>query len=170
LELVKERLNLADFMRMAVERHSRVASTKAMQICLDARVPEDTIVVADPWRLRQVMDNLLSNAIKFSPAGSEVHVDAERVADGWRISVQDNGPGIRPEERARLFQPFERLSARPTGDERSTGLGLSITRRVIEAHGGVIDVISTPGHGARFWFTLPDPPASGDGGNSSAGR
>jgi signal transduction histidine kinase len=77
--------------------------------------------------------------------------------------VADDGPGIRPEDRARLFQPFTRLSARPTGGERSTGLGLAITQRIVEAHGGQIGVDSVPGGGSSFWFTLPhDSPFQGD--------
>jgi signal transduction histidine kinase len=74
----------------------------------------------------------------------------------WRVEVQDQGPGIQPKDRERLFQDFARLSARPTGGEKSTGLGLSITRRVIEAHGGEIGVDSEPGSGSTFWFTLPN--------------
>jgi signal transduction histidine kinase len=74
--------------------------------------------------------------------------------------VQDQGPGISPADRDRLFTDFARLSARPTGGEKSTGLGLAITRRVVEAHGGIIDVDSTPGQGATFWVWLPaQPPA-----------
>ena len=69
--------------------------------------------------------------------------------------MQDEGPGIKPGERNRLFTEFAKLSARPTGGESSTGLGLAITRRIVEAHGGKIGVDSEPGHGATFWFTLP---------------
>ena len=112
--------------------------------------------MADPHRLRQVIDNLISNAIKFSPPGSTVQVSAQRMPSGWRINVQDEGPGVTPSDRERLFQDFARLSARPTGGEKSTGLGLAITRRVVEAHNGQIGVDSEPGHGANFWFTLPD--------------
>lgn len=71
------------------------------------------------------------------------------------VCPPDQGPGINPLDRDRLFQDFARLSARPTGGERSTGLGLAITRRVVEAHGGQIDVDSRPGEGSTFWFTLP---------------
>jgi signal transduction histidine kinase len=107
-------------------------------------------------RLRQVVDNLISNAVKYSPPGSQVWVRAERTSDGWRIHVKDQGPGITPQDRQRLFQDFARLSAKPTGGEKSTGLGLAITHRVVAAHGGQIGVDSEPGLGADFWFTLPD--------------
>jgi signal transduction histidine kinase len=111
--------------------------------------------MADPLRLRQVMDNLISNAVKFSPPGSVVRVRASRQDAAWRIEVQDQGPGITPKDRQRLFQDFARLSAAPTGGEKSVGLGLAITRRVVKAHGGQIGVDSEPGRGATFWFTAP---------------
>jgi hypothetical protein len=163
LELLTEPVGLARFLDKTVERHHLLASTKGISIDLATPVDPDTAITADPWRLRQVMDNLLSNAVKFSPAGGAVRVYAERFGGAWRISVADDGPGIRPEDRARLFQPFTRLSARPTGGERSTGLGLAITQRIVEAHGGQIGVDSVPGGGATFWFTLPhEAPFQGD--------
>ncbi len=70
-------------------------------------------------------------------------------------TFKDEGPGITEEDRQKLFQDFARLSARPTGGEKSTGLGLAIARRIVHAHGGEIGVDSIPGHGATFWFTLP---------------
>jgi signal transduction histidine kinase len=106
--------------------------------------------------LRQVVDNLISNAVKYSPPGSRVTVTVETSGDsGWRINVADEGPGITPADRKKLFKDFARLSARPTGGEKSIGLGLAISRRVVEAHGGKIGVDSEPGRGANFWFTLP---------------
>jgi signal transduction histidine kinase len=113
-------------------------------------------VKADPVRLHQVLDNLISNAVKYSPPGSKVWVSAQRMPAGWQVNVQDEGPGITEKDRRRLFQDFARLSARPTGDEKSVGLGLAITRRIVEAHDGQIGVDSEPGQGATFWFILPD--------------
>jgi signal transduction histidine kinase len=152
--LLTEPVGLARVLDKTVERHHLLASTKGISVDLATPFDPDIAITADPWRLRQVMDNLLSNAVKFSPAGGAVRVYAERLDGGWRISVADDGPGIRPEDRARLFQPFTRLSAH--GGERSTGLGLAITQRIVEAHGGQIGVDSTHGGGATFWFTLPD--------------
>ena len=82
-------------------------------------------------------------------------VKAERLPGGWQIGVRDQGPGISPEERAQLFQVFGRLSSLPTAGERTSGLGLAILRRVVEAHGGSVGVDSEPGGGSLFWFTLP---------------
>lgn len=153
LDLHLENLDLSVFLEEMVQRHAMLAAPKGTSILLD--VPETSEVTADPLRLRQVVDNLISNAVKYSPAGSTVIVRCEPLEDMWRISVQDQGPGIKLEDRVRLFQDFARLSSKPTGGERSTGLGLAISRRVVEAHGGQIGVDSEPGHGAIFWFTLP---------------
>ncbi len=136
-----------------INRHRLLANPKQTRIELARSI--DGTVYADPLRLRQVLDNLISNAVKFSPPGSTITVSAERDGDWWKFAVSDQGPGISPDERSRLFEAFSRLSARPTGGEKSTGLGLAIARKVVMAHGGVIDVSSTPGKGATFWFTLP---------------
>ncbi len=146
---------LRPFLAEAVELHHSMAQPKGTQVRLVLDGGEGA-VRGDPARLRQALDNLISNAVKFSPPGSAVEVCARRVPGAWRISVADQGPGILPEDRPRLFQAFSRLSAQPTGDERSTGLGLAIARRVVEEHGGEIGVESVPGQGATFWFALPD--------------
>lgn len=91
-----------------------------------------------------MLDNLISNAVKFSPAGGTVTVSAERCDTEWKIAVRDEGPGLQEEDRAKLFQPFGKLSARPTGGEKSTGLGLAIVKRVVLAQGGTIKVDSNP--------------------------
>jgi signal transduction histidine kinase len=153
LELDPDPIDVAPFLAEVVLRHNALAEDKGTQVTLQAVAPG--LVIADPHRLRQVMDNLISNAVKYSPAASTVCVRAAQQADCWRISVSDEGPGITPDDRPHLFEEFARLSARPTGGETSTGLGLAITQRIVEAHGGQIDVDSEPGHGATFWFTLP---------------
>jgi len=145
---------MADLLEDAVKRNGRLAAKKNTRVVLDE--VESGHVLADPIRIRQVLDNLISNAVKYSPPGSLVLVRAKRGSFCWRVEVQDEGPGISSKDRERLFQDFARLSARPTAGEKSTGLGLSISRRVIEAHGGEIGVDSQEGKGATFWFTLPN--------------
>jgi signal transduction histidine kinase len=154
LSLDRQPIDLADFLQDATAWHRKLAAPKGTQIILED-VPAGS-AQADALRLRQVVDNLISNAVKYSPPGSQVWVRAERTADSWRIHVKDQGPGITPKDRQRLFQDFARLSAKPTGGEKSTGLGLAITHRVVAAHDGQIGVDSEPGQGADFWFTLPD--------------
>jgi hypothetical protein len=160
LTLEKEDLDLASFLGEVIRRQAQLAQSKGTQVLLVG--PPEGSVQADPNRLAQVFDNLISNAVKYSPPGSTVQIYVEFNSDGWRFCVQDQGPGISQADRLRLFQNFARLSARPTGGEKSTGLGLAITRRVVEAHGGQIGVDSAPGGGAIFWFTLPE---NGGGGS-----
>ncbi len=110
----------------------------------------------DVNRMGQVVDNLLSNAVKYSPLGKNVYVKLSCEKDKVKFSVRDEGPGISPEERGKLFQHFQKLSARPTGGESSSGLGLAIAQRIVEEHGGSIGVESEPGQGANFHFELPN--------------
>ena len=154
LRLSPAPIELADLLAECVQRHARLAEPKGTRVALES-APAG-LMMADAVRLQQVVDNLISNAVKYSPPGSSVRVRALRADGAWRVEVQDQGPGITPEDRKQLFQDFSRLSAQPTGGEKSIGLGLAIARRVIEAHGGQIGVDSSPGYGATFWFTLPD--------------
>jgi len=158
LNLKLELVQLDRLLQGAVKRHAQMAAPKGTKIHLNSI--ESAMVMADPARLLQVIDNLISNAVKFSPPGSTVMVNLEKLPQEWRISVRDEGPGLTKKDRQNLFKNFARLSARPTGGEKSVGLGLAITRRVIEEHRGRIGVDSETGKGANFWFTLPvsEPP------------
>jgi signal transduction histidine kinase len=123
-------------------------------ITLEATIPKDLPrVEADERKVKQILYNLLSNAVKFTPDGGRVHVRARAENEDVRIDVQDNGIGIAPDDQSRIFEEF-----RQVGRERSregTGLGLTLTRRYVELHGGRIWVESTPGKGSTFSFTLP---------------
>ncbi|CAA9588839.1 MAG: hypothetical protein AVDCRST_MAG88-4456, partial [uncultured Thermomicrobiales bacterium] len=122
-------------------------------------------VVADQQRLKQVLLNLLSNAVKYNNAGGGVTLSCEKVGGGQlRVGVRDSGPGIAPDKLARLFTPFERLGAEATGVE-GTGLGLALSKRLVEAMRGTIGVDSTVGEGSTFWveFPLADGPLAGLG-------
>jgi signal transduction histidine kinase/EAL domain-containing protein (putative c-di-GMP-specific phosphodiesterase class I)/DNA-binding response OmpR family regulator len=113
--------------------------------------------LADERRLRQVLDNLVSNAIKYNqPNGQVSLVATQPTPDRVRFSVTDTGRGIAPELQAELFQPFNRLGAE-TGTVQGIGIGLLITRHLVEAMGGTIGVDSTPGVGSTFWVELPSP-------------
>jgi signal transduction histidine kinase len=119
--------------------------------------PQKHEVVAklDSAKIRQVIDNLLSNAVKYSPPGSIITVTVREELGQCSFSVIDQGPGIPENERHKLFQDFGRLSAQPTGGEKSTGLGLAICRKIVEAHGGGITAENLPGRGSEFRVTLP---------------
>jgi len=153
LALILKEIDLKQYLNHLVQQHNQMAAGKGTTIeiepCMQVKV------IADEHRLRQVIDNLVSNAVKYSPPGSHIRVQAFCEPDMWGIAVTDQGPGITLEDRRRLFQKFARLSARPTNGESSTGLGLAITHRIIEAHSGQIGVDSIPGKGATFWFRIP---------------
>ncbi|QLI80421.1 sensor histidine kinase [Chitinibacter fontanus] len=117
-------------------------------------------VRTDRQALWQVMDNLISNAIKYSPNEQSIDIKAELTADGVEITVIDHGPGIAPHEIGMLFKKFSRLSARPTGGEHTTGLGLSIVKKLVEAVYGQIRCESQFGQGAKFIVTLPSAPSN----------
>jgi signal transduction histidine kinase len=113
-------------------------------------------VNGDPDRLREVLINLLGNALKYTGQGGNVRVSCRADEHLVALSVHDNGPGISPEDQKRLFDPFVRLSTRETGEE-GAGLGLTITKQLVEAMGGAISVESAVGVGATFTVTLPQP-------------
>jgi signal transduction histidine kinase/DNA-binding response OmpR family regulator len=109
---------------------------------------------ADGTRFRQMLMNLLGNAIKFTPKGGRIELAARQAGEFVRIEVRDSGPGIPPEEKQRIFEAFHRMGQSDKAAE-GTGLGLAITRRLVELHGGRLDVESRPGSGSCFYFTIP---------------
>jgi PAS domain S-box-containing protein len=108
---------------------------------------------ADPKRLRQVLLNLVSNAIKYNQPGGVVVVESEAIGDVVEFRVRDSGPGLSAEQQQRLFRPFERLDA-GRGNVDGTGIGLALSRYLVDAMGGRIGVHSEPGRGSTFWFRL----------------
>ena len=126
-------------------------------------------VRADPVLVGELLQNLIENSIKYrGPTPPRVHVSARRAADGWSFSVGDNGLGIGAEDCAHLFEPFYRgaaaAGAGPAAEAAAgAGLGLATCKRVVERHGGRIEVESSPGHGSTFRFLIPDPPEAPQG-------
>ncbi|HEU4741461.1 MAG TPA: HAMP domain-containing sensor histidine kinase [Meiothermus sp.] len=112
-------------------------------------------LLADPDRIGQVVGNLLSNAFKFTPKNGRVTLRAYARGDRLRIEVEDTGPGIPSEETGRLFQRYGRTRTALERGVRGTGLGLYISKAIVEAHGGSIGVNSEPGKGSCFYMELP---------------
>ncbi len=125
-------------------------------LTLEEAMPADLpLVEADRAKLRRVLVNLISNAIKFTGRGGEISVRAVREDGEVRVAVSDTGVGIAPEDVARLFDKYEQARSRATRGEKGTGLGLYITKQLVELHGGEIKVESELGKGSTFSFTLP---------------
>jgi signal transduction histidine kinase len=117
--------------------------------------PELGDVLADERKFKQILLNLLSNAVKFTPDGGRIDVSARRQGDNIIIAVHDTGIGIAPEDQEAVFEEFRQVGRNYTSKQEGTGLGLALTRRFVELHGGRISVDSKPGQGSTFTFTLP---------------
>ncbi|MFC1551600.1 ATP-binding protein [Candidatus Latescibacterota bacterium] len=124
-------------------------------ISLHSDLGEIPSFMFDQKKISQVLDNLISNAIKFSPHDLNIYLITKIVNNRVKVSVRDEGPGISKEDQPKLFGTFQRLTAQPTDGEKSTGLGLSIVKKIVEAHGGTVSVESVLGEGATFMFELP---------------
>lgn len=152
IQLHTERIRLGDVLDDVVEINRSLAAQKDIDIELEV---EDCELVADPRKLQQVVTNLLTNAVKFSPPGTTVRVSGCARGGQARVAVRDEGQGIPPDEQGKIFDIYSTTSVKGTAGEKSTGLGLAIVRRVVEAHGGEIRVVSEVGVGSTFELTLP---------------
>jgi PAS domain S-box-containing protein len=146
-------LSPSRLVRDSVQAHRPAAD--AGRLTLRADISRLRVVHGDGARLRQVLDNLLSNAIKYTPGGGTVTVTAADTADGVQITVADTGIGIPAEQYPQLFTRFFRASTATSRGIKGTGLGLAVTKAIVEAHGGAIDARPAPGGGTRFTVTLP---------------
>jgi signal transduction histidine kinase len=152
MDLELSHVELPHLLRSAVSMQSERASRAGIVLALTSE-PAEIEITADERRVRQIVFNLLSNAVKFTPADGRVDVSA-RLDDGQvEIAVADTGPGIRAEDRETIFEEFEQTS--DGKQEEGTGLGLPLSRKLVELHGGRLWVESEVGHGSTFRFTLP---------------
>jgi signal transduction histidine kinase len=150
----REPVDIAVLVQEVAEANRPLAARKEQSITVTA-VPNQAATV-DADRIREAIDNLVSNAVKYSPIGGAIDLLVASEAGGITVQVRDQGAGLSPEDISRLFGRFQRLSAKPTAGETSTGLGLSIVKRIVDLHGGRITVESTgSGKGATFKMTLP---------------
>ncbi len=159
MELTPEPVQLAGMLTEAANSVQAQAQ-KHRHTLVVAPPPAELRVQADPGRVRQVLLNLLSNAIKFTPDGGRITVVAAPVNGGGaisevRIAVSDTGIGIAAEDQPKLFKEFSQLDASASRKYEGTGLGLALSRQLVELHGGTMGVESEMGKGSTFWFTLP---------------
>jgi signal transduction histidine kinase len=152
LELDLSRVDLPGVLRSAIAIHAERASRAGVELALTAE-PEVIPVTADERRLRQVVFNLVSNAVKFTPANGRVDISARFDEGGVEVTVADTGPGIAPDDLDRIFEEFEQTAEGKQAE--GTGLGLPLSRKLVELHGGRLWAESEPGHGSTFRFTLP---------------
>jgi CheY-like chemotaxis protein/two-component sensor histidine kinase len=151
VELRRERIELGSAISELLEGVRPLAERKALQLVADVR---PVTIWADRGRFRQVMYNLLSNAIKFTPTGGEVRVEVRDGGGEVSVTVADTGVGIAPEDLIHVFEEFRQVGAL-SAREGGTGLGLALARRLVEAHGGRIELDSVVGRGSRFTVSLP---------------
>jgi signal transduction histidine kinase len=155
ISIRREPVDVAALAAEVVEANQPLAANKQQTITVAAGAEQ--VAACDADRMREAIDNLISNAVKYSPVGGRIAVEVAPEGETQvAIRVIDDGPGLSPEDAGRLFGRFQRLSAKPTGGESSTGLGLSIVKKIIEMHGGEINASSEgPGRGSTFTITLP---------------
>ncbi|MCK1547205.1 DUF3369 domain-containing protein [Bradyrhizobium sp. 147] len=150
----REPVDVAALVKEVADANQPLAVNKQQTISVAA--PPNIVTMCDTDRIREAIDNLISNAIKYSPIGGKITVAVTHEGTETTVRVSDEGAGLSPEDLGRLFGRFQRLSAKPTAGESSTGLGLSIVKRIIDMHGGEVTANSDgPGKGSTFTITLP---------------
>jgi signal transduction histidine kinase len=144
---------LASQVREAVEAFAPVARSR--HVVVQTSLENDVVCLVDPAALRQILLNLLDNAVKYGPLGQTVTITLRRTGDRARIMVDDEGPGIPSDQRARVWEPYQRLESAVTAAVAGSGIGLSVVGQLVAMHGGRAWVDSAPGKGARFVVELP---------------
>ena len=152
-ELFKRDIDLNEVLMDELHRFEMLAKEKG--ITLEGRLdPRLSSAIFDPERIRQVINNLLSNALKFTPSPGKVYLNSEKIDDKVKISVDDSGKGVPEDIKGKLFHKFVQGRSNGTAD-KGTGLGLFISKGIVEAHGGNIWVEDNKPQGSKFVFTLP---------------
>ncbi|MDZ7807046.1 MAG: HAMP domain-containing sensor histidine kinase [Gracilimonas sp.] len=156
INLAKENIDLVDFIEEVVSLNRSSANKK--DISITTHLPDSSVNrEIDGHKFRQVLDNLLSNAIKYSNPDTEIEVGIKPIdeTEGVTIFITDHGQGIPEDEIHKLFVPYSQISVESTAGEKSTGLGLAIVQKIVQAHGGKIEVHSKVGIGSTFVVKIP---------------
>ncbi|TDU69318.1 signal transduction histidine kinase [Prosthecobacter fusiformis] len=156
LQFSIEQVNLAQAASQTLRQYQITAERKDISFTCDMDSSASSLVSVDPIAVKQILDNLISNAIKFSAVGKNIRLTVKAMTgDFVECKITDEGPGFTDEDKAHMFRRYARLSARPTAGEPSTGLGLSIVKRLVEAMHGRLLLESSPGKGSTFIVRLP---------------
>jgi signal transduction histidine kinase len=154
ISIRREPVDIAGLVSEVANANQPLAVNKQQTITVSA--PPNCVTLCDADRMREAIDNLISNAIKYSSIGGKIALLVTQHDNNTVIRVADEGAGLSPEDLGRLFGRFQRLSAKPTAGESSTGLGLSIVKRIVDMHGGEVTANSDgPGRGSTFTVILP---------------
>ena len=154
LKLFLDSVNVIDLVDNIIIANTAISEFKKIKIIFEKKI-DNLFIKTDRYKLYQILSNILSNAIKYSPEVERIIVSIDKKIDKVVISVKDNGPGIPAEKLDELFNIYSRIATKPTGKEKSTGLGLFITKYLTEAIGGKIEVESEVGKGTKFNLFLP---------------
>lgn len=154
VSISKQEVNYRDFIINCIKLNQIFADNKSIKIVLIANDSNQKLML-DKNKIMQVMNNLISNALKYSHSESSIEIKIEADQGYIKTSVIDYGVGIKNNEISQVFQPFQKTSSQPTAGEKCTGLGMSITKNIIEIHGGEINILSEEGKGTVVHFTLP---------------
>ena len=142
--------NAMTLVRERAQRHGLSLSLEAGDVVGEIR--------ADERKFKQILLNLLTNAVKFTPDGGSITVRARMVGGGIEVAVSDTGIGISAEDQAVVFDEFRQVGRHYTNKQEGTGLGLTLTKRFVELHGGTLRLESVPGQGSTFTFNMPSAP------------
>ncbi|HET8871608.1 MAG TPA: HAMP domain-containing sensor histidine kinase, partial [Aquabacterium sp.] len=154
LNLARDSIDLVDLLRRCQTLTEQLADQHHIRVTVHADLPEAR-VCGDATRMRQILLNLISNAIKYNREGGQVELRVQAAGPDILVTVQDTGQGMSAEQLANLYQPFNRLGAEKMHDVSGTGLGLVISRQLVEAMGGSIQVVSAEGQGTMFTVRFP---------------
>lgn len=163
--LTIKRMSLSDLLQELYLQGRSLAQPKSIELVLHPNVTEEIVILGDEMRLRQVFLNLIANAVKYTPDGGRVEISLSVAADEAIVKVSDTGIGIPAEHLPHIFDRFYRVDKARNREDGGTGLGLSIVDFFVKAHGGRVEVASTPGEGSAFTVYLPcnGPPGPGTG-------
>ena len=160
LKLVMTEFGIKESINEMLVLNRMKAENRKINLIIDTG-DKDIIIKADKAKLQQVLDNITGNAIEYTPNGGTVTVNVREQNGMAEFSVEDEGPGLPENAREKLFKPFGKTGVVKASGEKSTGLGLLISKKIVEEHGGAIGAGNREGKGARFWFTVPQIQAGG---------